>query len=143
MEFDPASSRPEQLSESESKPRADLQQVLEWIAYDMRAELERVDLRGLDLRGAELWGAGLWDLDLRDCNFEGANLFGADLQRADLRGCSFLRANLHRANFYRARYDSTTRFPEGFNPDRFAMIRVEASETGEEEPSGEKSHKRP
>jgi hypothetical protein len=68
-------------------------------AFLARADLRRADLSGADLRQA----------DLRGARFDGAELFGANLQGADL---SFA-TGLTREQLASARWDTTTRLPEG------------------------------
>lgn len=72
------------------------------------ADLTRADLRGADLRAADLNWARLEKADLRDANLVRANLGWADLSKANLSG----------ADLTEARYNSQTRWPEGFSPDR-------------------------
>ena len=109
-----------------------------------QVDLENRDLRGADLRGARLLGANLSGADLRGVNLEGAHLDGADLsgadlrharlatatigianfRAADLRGADFVGHGAKRvlwdigmgsADFVGASYDSSTRWPAGFD----------------------------
>jgi uncharacterized protein YjbI with pentapeptide repeats len=101
-----------------------------------RARLKDADLRHADLRaarlvGTKLDGANLSEADLREAIFDeaslrGANLGGADLRGADLRGADLSRAYLSGANLKSASLDCATRFPEGFDGSRFALIRTQA-----------------
>jgi hypothetical protein len=60
--------------------------------------------------GADLREADLHRTDLSEADLQGANLSGANLSEADLR---------------EARYDSDTKFPEGFDPEAAGMVLVE------------------
>lgn len=103
-----------------------------------QAALAGANLRGAVLRGADLReanfsslayfpggaaglakGADLQHADLRDAKLGNANLIDTDLRSADLRG-----ADLTGAYFARARYDSHTRWPAGFEPQRHGAILV-------------------
>ena len=83
--------------------------------------LRWVDLSGADLSGANLSGADLTEgVNLSDANLSGTNLSGVDLNGADLSGANLQGANLEGAQLQSAflqdaLYDSTTRFPEGFD----------------------------
>jgi hypothetical protein len=75
-------------------------------------------LRGRDLRGADLAGAFLVNTDLSDTDLRGVDLTGADLDGACLRD---------------AIYDAQTRWPEGFEPQRFGAVCVGREVRGEEQ----------
>ncbi len=77
-----------------------------------------VDFRGADLDRANFEGASLVLADLREAHLMKANLIGADLRGAKLQS----------ATFKDAKYDKTTRWPEGFNPKMHGAINVD--ETG-------------
>jgi len=83
------------------------------------ADLTDADLRGADLAGADLRGANFRNADLRDANLAGADLRLAVLS-ADLRGAVFAAdfrpARLDGAGLAGARWDETTRWPQGFEP---------------------------
>jgi hypothetical protein len=93
---------------------------------DPRVALHAANLRSADLRGAFLPSAGLNGADLRRADLRAAVLWGADLGRADLRGADLRRTRLRAAglrlpglrdaNLSEAKYDSTTRWPRGFDP---------------------------
>lgn len=101
-----------------------------------RANLEDADLRHADLRaarlvGTKLDGANLSEANLREATLDGtslrgANLRSADLHSADLRGADLSRADLSGANLKNASVDCATKFPEGFDGSRFALIRTQA-----------------
>ncbi|HYS34338.1 MAG TPA: pentapeptide repeat-containing protein [Pseudonocardiaceae bacterium] len=86
-----------------------------------RANLEMADLSGailpqarlarVDAALATLTTANLEGADLHDADLTGADLRGADLRGADLAGC-----RLGRASLDGVRWDTTTRWPEGFSP---------------------------
>ena len=63
-------------------------------------------LFGADFQRADVRGAYFWRADIRNSDFRGASLQGADLKEAVLRG----------AHLQDTRYDSETRWPEGFDP---------------------------
>jgi uncharacterized protein YjbI with pentapeptide repeats len=66
-----------------------------------------------DLSYAELRGA-----DLRHADLRAANLLDADLGKADLRGANLSSTrHLGSAVLRRARFDRTTQWPTGFDPD--------------------------
>ena len=108
------------------------------------ADLNRANLRGSYLIGVDLRGASLIDADLRGAFLISSDLRGADLSDADLRGVilrpdSYL-ANLNsfriniesrtthyliNDNLSATKYDSKTRFPRNFSPEKHGMIKVE------------------
>ncbi|AZG76359.1 pentapeptide repeat-containing protein [Methylocystis rosea] len=100
-----------------------------------RANLEDADLRHADLRaarlvGTKLDGANLSEANLREATFDGTSLRGANLRNADLRGvdmrgADLSRADLSGANLKNASVDCATKFPEGFDGSRFALIRTQ------------------
>lgn len=84
--------------------------------------LQGANLRGVDLSGSRLDHADLSKADLRGAVLDQvivteASLWGADLRGADLSGAR----NLVTATLRRAWYDSATRFPPGFDPERAGM----------------------
>jgi uncharacterized protein YjbI with pentapeptide repeats len=100
------------------------------------AHLQGAHLCGADLRGANLsfrptretfdgdvytilYPANLSDADLQGADLRQADLRGADLTGADLRG-----AILNRATLTGARYNTHTRWPSGFDPERHGAILV-------------------
>jgi uncharacterized protein YjbI with pentapeptide repeats len=117
-------------------PRASLFDARLTRADLSRANLEDADLRHADLRaarlvGTKLDGANLSEANLREATLDGtslrgANLRSADLHSADLRGADLLRADLSGANLKNASVDCATKFPEGFDGSRFALIRTQA-----------------
>jgi uncharacterized protein YjbI with pentapeptide repeats len=85
-----------------------------------KANLIAASLTKADLTGANLAGAGLNRADLTGANLVGAILAGAyliraGLNRADLTGANLSVADLTGANLTEARYDSQTKWPEGFD----------------------------
>lgn len=89
--------------------------------------LRGVDFQDADLRRAFLAEAHLVYADLRGADLRRADLRGADLEAADLRGADLRGPDLHAgrdrlprlegANLSQAtKYDSTTRWPDGFDP---------------------------
>jgi hypothetical protein len=90
------------------------------------ADLSGAKLRGANLRGADLTGADLRDADLRDADLR-APLWRANLRGADLRGARmssdrwYLATSsilLERADLASARYDASTSWPLGVDPER-------------------------
>jgi hypothetical protein len=79
-------------------------------------DLENSDLEDTDLRQADLGGARLSNASLYKAHLQGADLRGADLRKTDLRGANFQGARLESADLRDARVDSTTVWPEGFQP---------------------------
>jgi len=110
---------------------ADLRGVVLIRAPLAAANLQCADLRGADLRGADLSGALLGGARL-----QGADLRYANLQRTafcpifyDVEGARALYAGRVRGAWLRfgvvsARYDSYTRWPQGFEPRRQGAILV-------------------
>lgn len=113
---------------------ADLRRASLDPAYLSNADLQGADLRGVDIEDTMLVRTDLRRADLRRASLAGANLrranlSGADLRRASLGGLdtdvrrAFLAgadlrgADLGGANFSEATYNSTTRWPDGFNPE--------------------------
>jgi uncharacterized protein YjbI with pentapeptide repeats len=82
-----------------------------------RASLRRAALSGADLSASRLDYADFSGADMRGANLTGASLletifWEADLSGADLSGSR----QLVMAGFRRARFDATTRWPPGFDP---------------------------
>jgi len=70
------------------------------------ADLKGIDLQGADLRKGDFWGSDFTGADLRMSDLSHSNLGNADLRGARLAG----------ALLEGARYNSRTRWPEGFDP---------------------------
>jgi hypothetical protein len=86
-----------------------------------RAKLMEANFRRADLTGADLTGASA-----RYATFDLANFTGAILNGADFHGAGFLSADLSKtdlsgAKLQRCFYNSTTKFPEGFDPKEAGM----------------------
>jgi predicted transcriptional regulator len=82
------------------------------VPADMKgAKLDGEDLHGADLSFSDLRGASLVGADLREANLTRANLRGANVAGADLTG-----ADLTDADTVGLRFDTATRWPEGFDP---------------------------
>ena len=69
----------------------------------------QIDLYGADLAGALLEGADLAHANLADANLADANLN---------------HANLRNANLHNAKYNTDTKWPEGFDPQAHGAILV-------------------
>jgi hypothetical protein len=80
----------------------------------MRADLRGARLEGAALTGARLGGANLYGADLRSACLDGTDLRGTDLRRAVLECCGDARRTTEQGG---ARYDASTRWPEGFIPE--------------------------
>ncbi len=126
----------------------------EWCRIS-RANLQGANLYRANFEGTSLYGANLYRANLEEANFYDARLFGANLGRANLAGANlvaaylsnanFVGANLVRANLFKANlqganlqdanlreakldgavYDSTTKWPKGFDPVAAEMTRVD------------------
>jgi uncharacterized protein YjbI with pentapeptide repeats len=121
--------------------RADLQRAQLSQAQFDRAKLMGANFEGANLTQADFSGANLISVNLQQANLTGATfrhstLRKAKLTGADLRGATLLYARLEGADltgiqwdetthFRLARYDRLTRFPEGFEPLKHAMINSE------------------
>jgi len=86
---------------------------LEW-AYLVSANMEATNLAGANLMGAEMMWARLPRADLAEANLMGADLSYAYMPWVRLRG---------------ARYDTHTRWPEGFDPVAARAVKVDESST--------------
>lgn len=80
------------------------------------ADLSRARLIGANLSGADLSKADLIGANLCKANLSGANLSEARLVFSYLMGADLSGANLHNADLKEAKYDQTTKWPEGFDP---------------------------
>lgn len=102
-----------------------------------RTTLTYSDLRGADLRYARFYDPELGFADLRGTNlqwtiFDKTSLIGADIGGADLRGADFSSAIFAQKNVLRdhwvkmkgARYDATTKWPDGFDPKAAGTVLV-------------------
>ncbi|NNJ09813.1 glycogen debranching protein GlgX [Chloroflexales bacterium ZM16-3] len=81
------------------------------------ASLQDARLDDADLREARLSRASFERATLARANLQGAVLTSADLRGTDLRGATLFQADLRGA-----RYDRSTRWPEGFEPHEAGMI---------------------
>jgi energy-coupling factor transporter ATP-binding protein EcfA2 len=112
------------------------------LEFTHRVLLERSNLSGVSLKGATLQGATLVDSDLSRSDLTNANLNdtlmvgahledahlkqtkfrGADLSNAFLHGTDLSEADLTNAKLTGAKYNNSTKFPSGFNPDGAGMV---------------------
>ena len=88
------------------------------------AMLARGNLAGVSLASANLELAVLTEANLRGANLAGANLSWTLLD-ADLTGADLTDAKLYKADLTGAKYSSTTRWPEGFDPIAAGAILVD------------------
>jgi uncharacterized protein YjbI with pentapeptide repeats len=91
----------------------------------MEADFTRAILTGADLKHQMCYGASF-----REAVLEGADLRDADLTEADLRGTDLSTARLAggmvvETRFLGARFDTHTKWPEGFNPIGAGAVRVD------------------
>jgi hypothetical protein len=80
--------------------------------------------RHLD-RAAGYHPLALRDRDLRGVDLTGAFLVNTDFSNADLRGVDFSGADLENVCLRDAIYDASTRWPDGFDPQRLGAVKVE------------------
>ena len=79
-------------------------------------DLSGRNLRNVDVRCVDLSEADLRETDLRSANLRFADLRSADLCSAKLRGTSLIGANLKGANLDGAVYNTSTQWPDNFDP---------------------------
>jgi len=134
------------LSDSIAQPSTDLSGQILWWADLPYANLHHANLTNTDFSFANLYG-----VNFKIANLSFANLTNADLEESILAYASFFGANLDSANiaeanmFYAdfsnadlsnlenwesafwlaARYNANTIFPDGMNPNDYAMIELE------------------
>jgi len=100
-----------------------------------RADLKRSLLNGVNFKKADFEKAYLREADLTKSNFEEANFLGANLQGANLSQANFKNADFRwarlegaiideKTNFTGAKYNISTRFPQGFDPEKHGMIEI-------------------
>jgi len=107
--------------------KADLRGVFVRKCNFSQANLSNANLRdtdfawagmdGVDLSNANMFRTNLYSVDLTGANLTGANLTNAYMLLADLTG-----ADLTGADLTGAKYDSATKWPEGFDPDQAGAI---------------------
>jgi hypothetical protein len=86
------------------------------------AKLTSVDLRHAYFVNANLSRADLSMANLSHAILQGANLRGADLRRSDLGDADLRGAQLISARLSGARADSSTRWPEGYDPAEHGVL---------------------
>lgn len=92
---------------------------------DLRgAKFQNADLRDADLRKANLFLADFENADLRIAKLQDAHIHVASFENADLRGANLLTPHIHTAYLRGAKYDETTVWPPGFDPQRLGAIKV-------------------
>jgi uncharacterized protein YjbI with pentapeptide repeats len=87
-----------------------------------QADLSQADLSQADLSQADLSQADLREADLSESGLREADLSGANLRETDLRGANLSKANLRGADLSGARYNSQTKWPEGFDYENSGAI---------------------
>ncbi len=80
------------------------------------AKLDRAFLMGVNLQGANLSGTKLESAFLINANLQDASLRGAKMEYAFLTGANLKNADLRDANLQNTYYDSSTVWPDGFDP---------------------------
>ncbi|TWT90530.1 Secreted effector protein PipB [Pseudobythopirellula maris] len=99
----------------------------------MCADLRDADLSGADMYWVSLFEANLERADLRGASLRGGNIIDANFAYTKLQGADFGRDNLNGmtdvtgTDFNCAEYDSSTIFPDGFDPQARGMIRTSGS----------------
>lgn len=112
--------------------------------YVEGGNLSDCDLRGVDFGGAHLYGTYLYRANCSECNFAGSLLQGVVLDEVNLSDVNFVNArlivdnmgtpcslggadlrsaNLEDTILTGCKYDSTTLFPKGFDPESRGMVR--------------------
>ena len=88
-------------------------------------------LRNVDFEDATIVYCDMREADLRDSCFNNVSMGYVKLQNADLRGADFSGTkHIKLARLQGARYDATTRWPPGFDPEEYGAIRID-SDTNE------------
>lgn len=110
---------------TQPRPHAPGQPILTQLDLE-NADLANLNLAGFDLIGLNLRGANLQKTTLSEADLSWADLSNADLQQANLCRAHFFEANLTNTdltganvtgtNFSGAKYNASTRWPSGFNP---------------------------
>lgn len=81
------------------------------------------DLRGANFRKADLTECGFYRSDLRGANLQGTQLAKTDFHAARLEGADLSDAILKDPDL-RATYDDSTKWPEGFDPDKYGAVKI-------------------
>lgn len=118
------------LSDSKAQPYSNISRQVLWWADLENANLVSANLSASNLSYANLFHANLQNADLaftlfvgadlQETNIDNANLFYADVSYANLTGME----NWQSAFWLAARYNESTLFPRGMNPDSFGMINL-------------------
>lgn len=87
-----------------------------------RADFEKANLTNASFLAAKLKQANFKDANLSNADLSNAYLFRAVLRNSDLRGANLEKAILSKARLIGARYDRTTRWPRGFQPDKARAV---------------------
>lgn len=86
------------------------------------AKLANANLTGVVLENADFRGANMIKVNLSGAKLANTKLNNANLQEADLRGANLEGVTLEKTIFQGAIYNSTTQFPDGFNPATEGML---------------------
>ena len=77
------------------------------------------------IKKSNLKRANFHNAYLKNANFTGSDLREASFKYTDLRGANLKNIRLHNTDFFRARYDSETKLPRRFNPQKNHMIKID------------------
>ena len=127
------------LSETERKirevPDGNFFKLADKLGLDVLRDFAKSDLSNIDLSNGnlenadfshtKLSNADLSGANLKNANLSHATLLKADLSGVDLSGTNLLNAALQGTSFSKAKYDSATKFPEGFSPLAQEMEKVD------------------
>ena len=93
-----------------------------------QTNFQKAVLRGANFTSADMSETNFLEADLRGAIFDKSSVYFPNFQKADLRGAIFDKASNFRVDPEGVRgavYDSTTKFPQKFNPEdeRYEMIK--------------------
>jgi len=92
------------------------------------ADLYRVIAMGASFRNCDLTFTSMRGADLKEAGFHGAQLIHTDFSRDNLGGSTQLQgddlsgATIRECHFNGAEYNSSTRFPTGFYPEKHGLV---------------------
>lgn len=82
------------------------------------------NLREASFEKADLSGVGFREADLRKANLRGAKIKDARFPKARLEGADFTDADISDSDLSRATFDDNTKWPKGFEPDKFGAVKI-------------------
>lgn len=83
-----------------------------------------VDFSGSRLIGTNFKGANLAHVDFRGANISCTNMVGTRLNGAKLMGANLYGVDLSRTIIKGAMYDDGTKLPDGFDPEKYGLIKI-------------------